>query len=145
MNKIIWILRYIWIFNDLRKCVIYGKYFWIEYWRVELVIYYYFKFFIYIINFFSVIIIIKYCMLMCYIVWFLVLKKVFIEREDLVYGCSYIFFVLVFLIFYYVSCLKNFGYFGLKNFKLVRDSFSIFRRVIVFLVWWLLLIFDELL
>lgn len=76
---------------------------------------------------------------------FLALKKALIEREDLVYGCSYILLVLASLIFYYVSCLKNPGYLGPKNSKLVRDSFSIFRRVIALLVWWLLLIFDELL
>lgn len=70
----------------------------------------------------------------------LALKKALVEQEDLVYGCSYILLVLASLIFYYVTCLKNPGYLGPKHSKLVRNSFSIFRRVIALLVWWLLLI-----
>ncbi|XP_061170239.1 palmitoyltransferase ZDHHC12-B-like [Saccostrea echinata] len=52
------------------------------------------------------------------------LKKALVDREDLVYGCSYVLLVLVALIAYFAACLKNPGYIGQKHSKRISKASS---------------------
>lgn len=52
------------------------------------------------------------------------LKKALVDREDLVYGCSYALLVLVALVTYFAACLKNPGYIGRKQSKRISTASS---------------------